>query len=107
MAKKFLYRADVVATFEQVRREAMSKRVTTTILNYLSFAKRASDCGLYGAVGKVMPSLLSVARINRSFSRGKDILPTPLPGRSDICARVCRAERLPRSRQRDPLRAEA
>ena len=73
MAKKFLYRADVVATFEQVLREAMSKRVTTTILNYLSFAKRASDCGLYGAVGKVMPSLLSAARINRSFSRGKDV----------------------------------
>jgi len=71
VAKKFLYRADVVATFEQMRREAMSKRVTTAALNYPSLAKCASNCGLCCAVGKMMPSLLSAARINRSPGRRK------------------------------------
>ncbi len=48
--EQFLYCADVVTPFEQMRREAVSKRVTTAILNYLSLADRSSNCALYRAV---------------------------------------------------------
>ena len=78
VTEQFLHRADVVARFQQMRRETMSKRVTTPVLRDLRCTHRFFHRFLQDRWVKMMAALDFGSWIDRTLWSGEGILPFPL-----------------------------
>ena len=95
VAEKFLYGPNIVAGFEQVRRERVAQRMRHGGFGDACVADRLTHRALEGLVAQVMAALDATARIDGTIRRRKDILPRP-------CARCVRILAVQARRQTRP-----
>jgi hypothetical protein len=90
MAEQLLDGADVVAAFEQMRREAVAQRVTTRAFDEPRFTHGPLDGALDRAFTEVVPTHRAAARISGARRGREGVLPGPLA----ICAAIFSRERI-------------
>src|SRR5258708_80683 len=77
MPEQFLNCPYVVSGFQQMRGEAMTKRMATGVFDDARGAYRLLDCFLKHSFAHMVSSFDTGTWVNRSFSGWKDVLPPP------------------------------